>query len=190
MIDPALPAASWFLWVAPILFAVVYALPIFLTPLGWARWFTWDTPPRDDLAVYFGRCAGADGRARGGHRIPRRVEVHRCASECEPRLRTRDAEMRRRRGFGGRDRHHDRCLCRACALRPGDFEKPFVRRTRGDDWRGLIGLRWSVARTRSVVGVTARGEHDEQDKTLHTTRSRVPARRTSRSGIWRHLNGT
>src|SRR3569832_2422575 len=59
MIDPAFPAASWFLWVAPILFAVVYALPIFLTPLGWARWFTWDTPPRDDLAVYFGRCTGA-----------------------------------------------------------------------------------------------------------------------------------
>jgi len=63
MIDPAFPAASWFLWVAPILFAVVYALPIFLTPLGWARWFTWDTPARDDLAVYFGRCTGALGLA-------------------------------------------------------------------------------------------------------------------------------
>ena len=69
MIDPAFPAASWFLWVAPILFAVVYALPIFLTPLGWARWFTWDTPPRDDLAVYFGRCTGAHGHAQSAARM-------------------------------------------------------------------------------------------------------------------------
>jgi hypothetical protein len=38
---------------------VVFALPIFLAPLRWARWFGWEIPEQTDLAVYFGRCLGA-----------------------------------------------------------------------------------------------------------------------------------
>jgi hypothetical protein len=38
---------------------VVFALPIFLVPLKWARWFGWTIPQQTDLAVYFGRCLGA-----------------------------------------------------------------------------------------------------------------------------------
>ncbi len=38
---------------------LVFALPIFLMPLTWARWFLWRIPEHTDLAVYFGRCLGA-----------------------------------------------------------------------------------------------------------------------------------
>ena len=38
---------------------VLFALPIFLAPLRWARWFGWKIPQETDLAVYFGRCLGA-----------------------------------------------------------------------------------------------------------------------------------
>lgn len=38
---------------------VVFALPIFLMPLTWARMFRWHIPEHTDLAVYFGRCLGA-----------------------------------------------------------------------------------------------------------------------------------
>lgn len=37
----------------------VFALPIFLAPLTWARWFGWTIPQHTDLAVYFGRCLGS-----------------------------------------------------------------------------------------------------------------------------------
>lgn len=37
----------------------LFALPIFLAPLKWARWFGWTIPQQTDLAVYFGRCLGA-----------------------------------------------------------------------------------------------------------------------------------
>jgi hypothetical protein len=37
----------------------VFALPIFVVPLTWARWFGWRIPEEKDLAVYFGRCLGA-----------------------------------------------------------------------------------------------------------------------------------
>ncbi|HWY23921.1 MAG TPA: hypothetical protein VNX47_03315 [Nevskia sp.] len=39
--------------------SLVFALPIFLVPLSWARWFGWRIPQETDLAVYFGRCLGA-----------------------------------------------------------------------------------------------------------------------------------
>ncbi len=39
--------------------SLVFALPIFLVPLTWARWFGWRIPQETDLAVYFGRCLGA-----------------------------------------------------------------------------------------------------------------------------------
>jgi hypothetical protein len=39
--------------------SIVFALPIFLVPLRWARVFRWRIPDDTDLAVYFGRCLGA-----------------------------------------------------------------------------------------------------------------------------------
>jgi hypothetical protein len=38
---------------------LVFALPIFLVPLTWARLMLWKIPAETDLAVYFGRCLGA-----------------------------------------------------------------------------------------------------------------------------------
>lgn len=51
-----------FLWVLIVLTSLAFALPIFLMPLIWARWFQWRLPKEPDghdLAVYFGRCLGA-----------------------------------------------------------------------------------------------------------------------------------
>jgi uncharacterized protein YjeT (DUF2065 family) len=59
MIDPSCPGASWFLWIAPSLFLLLYGLPLLLAPFAWARAFRWATNERDDLARYFGRCLGA-----------------------------------------------------------------------------------------------------------------------------------
>jgi hypothetical protein len=58
MIDPRYPAASVFLVLAATGFGLVYALPIFLAPLWWARLFRWEVPAETDLTVYFGRCLG------------------------------------------------------------------------------------------------------------------------------------
>jgi hypothetical protein len=38
--------------------AVVFGLPLFLAPLGWARAFRWRIPEHTDLAIYCGRCLG------------------------------------------------------------------------------------------------------------------------------------
>jgi hypothetical protein len=59
MIDASAPAASWFLWIAPWAFVIVYALPLLLMPFRWARVFGWRVDESDDLARYFGRCVGA-----------------------------------------------------------------------------------------------------------------------------------
>jgi len=48
-----------FLLVLCIVTTLVFAGPIFLVPLSWARWFGWRIPQETDLAVYFGRCLGA-----------------------------------------------------------------------------------------------------------------------------------
>jgi hypothetical protein len=37
----------------------LFALPIFLAPLSWARLFGWRIAQERDLAIYFGRCLGA-----------------------------------------------------------------------------------------------------------------------------------
>ncbi|HUP99766.1 MAG TPA: hypothetical protein VM093_04835 [Aeromicrobium sp.] len=50
--------AQTFLLVFGIIGAVAFGLPIFLTPLAWARAFRWNLPDDTDLAVYFGRCLG------------------------------------------------------------------------------------------------------------------------------------
>ena len=38
---------------------LLFALPLLLVPLQWARLFRWRIPEHTDLAVYFGRCLGA-----------------------------------------------------------------------------------------------------------------------------------
>ena len=51
--------AQLFLLVTMTLTTLVFALPIFLAPLSWARMLGWRIPEHTDLAVYFGRCLGA-----------------------------------------------------------------------------------------------------------------------------------
>ncbi|MBJ6764132.1 hypothetical protein JGU66_25440 [Myxococcaceae bacterium JPH2] len=59
MINAQYPLASWFLVVSTSFFLFVYALPLLLIPLRWAKWFGWELPTgNNDLTVYFGRCLG------------------------------------------------------------------------------------------------------------------------------------
>ncbi|MDN6860090.1 hypothetical protein QO207_26165 [Pseudomonas sp. CAN2814] len=51
--------AQTYLLVLSIATTLVFALPIFLAPLLWARVMQWTLPEHTDLAVYFGRCLGA-----------------------------------------------------------------------------------------------------------------------------------
>jgi hypothetical protein len=51
--------AQAFLFVLMLVTSAVFALPIFLAPLTWARRLGWQVPEHTDLAVYFGRCLGA-----------------------------------------------------------------------------------------------------------------------------------
>lgn len=51
--------AQTYLLVLAISTSLVFALPIFLFPLTWARLMQWRIPQDIDLAVYFGRCLGA-----------------------------------------------------------------------------------------------------------------------------------
>ncbi len=51
--------AQTYLSLLVVLTTAVFALPIFLAPLKWAKWFGWEIPQQTDLAVYFGRCLGA-----------------------------------------------------------------------------------------------------------------------------------
>ncbi len=51
--------AANFLLILTLATTLVFALPIFLVPLTWARLMAWQIPQQTDLAVYFGRCLGA-----------------------------------------------------------------------------------------------------------------------------------
>ena len=51
--------AQTFLLILMAVTTLVFALPIFLMPLRWARRFGWRIPEHTDLAIYFGRCLGA-----------------------------------------------------------------------------------------------------------------------------------
>ncbi|MFJ3259715.1 hypothetical protein ACIPK7_05630 [Pseudomonas sp. NPDC086581] len=51
--------AQSYLLVLSVATTLVFALPIFLMPLSWARVMQWQLPEHTDLAVYFGRCLGA-----------------------------------------------------------------------------------------------------------------------------------
>ena len=51
--------AVGFLYGAGVLFLVVFAMPLLLSPLRWARIFQWELPEDTRLAAYFGRCLGA-----------------------------------------------------------------------------------------------------------------------------------
>ena len=48
--------AQAYLLVFSAIVAVVFALPVFVAPLAWARIFLWNIPEDTDLVVYFGRC--------------------------------------------------------------------------------------------------------------------------------------
>lgn len=52
-------SAADYLLVLTVVTTLVFALPIFLVPLTWARLMGWRIPMQTDLAVYFGRCLGA-----------------------------------------------------------------------------------------------------------------------------------
>jgi hypothetical protein len=58
VIDPAHPWASIFLLVAATGFGLVYALPLVVAPLWWAKIFRWKVPEDTALTAYFGRCLG------------------------------------------------------------------------------------------------------------------------------------
>lgn len=51
--------SHWFLLVLMSTTTLFFALPIFLSPLTWARLMLWSAPEETDLAIYFGRCLGA-----------------------------------------------------------------------------------------------------------------------------------
>lgn len=51
--------AQAFLMVLMLVTSAAFALPIFLSPLAWARRLGWRVPEDTDLAIYFGRCLGA-----------------------------------------------------------------------------------------------------------------------------------
>ncbi|MFZ3205902.1 MAG: hypothetical protein WA161_18795 [Pseudomonas sp.] len=52
-------SAADYLLVLTVVTTLVFALPIFLVPLTWARLMGWRIPTQTDLTVYFGRCLGA-----------------------------------------------------------------------------------------------------------------------------------
>jgi hypothetical protein len=52
-------SAQNFLLILGIATTIFFALPIFFTPMKWARLMLWRVPDDTDLAVYFGRCLGA-----------------------------------------------------------------------------------------------------------------------------------
>jgi len=37
----------------------VFAVPLFVDPYRWSRWFGWKEEPETDVGLYFGRCLGA-----------------------------------------------------------------------------------------------------------------------------------
>lgn len=51
-------AARLFLLATGVFFLTVYALPLVLAPLRWARWFRWPVPADTRLVNYYGRCVG------------------------------------------------------------------------------------------------------------------------------------
>ncbi len=51
--------ASTYLWILGSVTTLAFAIPLFVTPMFWARMLLWKLPEEKDLAVYFGRCLGA-----------------------------------------------------------------------------------------------------------------------------------
>jgi hypothetical protein len=51
--------ARHFLFFWAVITTVVFAIPLFFTPIAWARMMRFEIPAHTDLAVYFGRCLGA-----------------------------------------------------------------------------------------------------------------------------------
>ena len=55
---------------------VVFAVPLFLVPLTWARVFRWNLPDDTDLAIYFGRCLGVLAVALSGYALCAGITGH------------------------------------------------------------------------------------------------------------------
>jgi hypothetical protein len=51
--------ASAFLRTFAVLTLVLFAVPIAVAPMAWARLLQWDVDAKPHLALYFGRCLGA-----------------------------------------------------------------------------------------------------------------------------------
>ena len=51
--------ARSFLLVGAVVFTLLFAVPMFVSPLSWARAMRFRIPSDTDLVVYFGRCLGA-----------------------------------------------------------------------------------------------------------------------------------
>ena len=51
--------APQFLLAGAVVFTLLFAVPMFVSPLSWARAMGFRIPADTDLAVYFGRCLGA-----------------------------------------------------------------------------------------------------------------------------------
>lgn len=51
--------ATTYLWLLGSITTLTFAIPLFFTPLLWARLMLWQLPAEADLAEYFGRCVGA-----------------------------------------------------------------------------------------------------------------------------------
>jgi len=48
-----------YLLILMIVTTVAFVIPIFFTPMLWAKMLLWSIPEDTDLAVYFGRCMGS-----------------------------------------------------------------------------------------------------------------------------------
>ncbi|WP_028302023.1 hypothetical protein [Oceanospirillum beijerinckii] len=51
--------ATTYLWILGSVTTLTFAIPLFVTPISWARILRWKLPEEKDLTVYFGRCLGA-----------------------------------------------------------------------------------------------------------------------------------
>ncbi len=60
-------------------FGPVFAVPLFVDPYRWSRWFRWKEEPETDVGLYFGRCLGAvaTGLCVEGLHAARDPEAHR-----------------------------------------------------------------------------------------------------------------
>ncbi len=78
MIDPVHPVISWYLWISTSALALMFAIPILVFPLRWARMMRWTVPADTRLTTYFARCLGGVATARviGAYRAAPHPSAH------------------------------------------------------------------------------------------------------------------